>query len=559
MELFSLPRTKLFERCIFHSKRIAVHNDPFPRWCVEPQPSPTPITYQSILWKACCMAEYISTHVACSLRGERVGFLVPPSDDFIASLYAIWILRAVAVPLCPLHPQAELEYVIDNSKCKLIVYSRLEEFEFLKDVGGTRGTGVFCVEDIFPLPASSVSSAEFPSSRDSEKSKMFTDPFLPSFRLYGEWDTFAEDGALILYTSGTTSRPKGVLHTHGSIQAMVDSLTEAWQWDASDVILNPLPLHHIHGLVNIVLCALFTGAQIHFMQKFNASKVWEHWMNTDEGMTVFMAVPTIYGLLIRSFEGMGVDEQKRCKEGAKRLRLMVSGSAALPEPVWKKWKEITGHELLERYGMTEIGMALGNPLEGPREPGYVGLPFPKVEVRIVDSSGEIIHDLNAPGQLQVRGPCVFREYFKNKKATVESILEGGWFATGDSVERHSVRDGISYFKILGRSSVDILKCGGYKISALEIERAILELQDLVREAIVLGLPDEVFENCIVALVVPRDGISHEDIRQAILDHCKEVLAPYKIPREIHIVPSIEKNAMGKVNKKELCAKMVKKA
>jgi acyl-CoA synthetase (AMP-forming)/AMP-acid ligase II len=147
-------------------------------------------------------------------------------------------------------------------------------------------------------------------------------------------------------------------------------------------------------------------------------------------------------------------------------------------------------------------------------------------------------------------------YFKNEKATTESILDGGWFATGDSVESRVMSDGIThFFKILGRSSVDILKCGGYKISALEIERVMLELSGLVREAVVVGLPDEVFGNCIVGLVVPCDESSHEDIRNAIFEHCKSSLAPYKIPREIHIVPSIEKNAMGKVNKKELCARL----
>ena len=191
--------------------------------------------------------------------------------------------------------------------------------------------------------------------------------------------------AMILYTSGTTSRPKGVVSTHGNVQAQVTTLVEAWGWQPADHILLVLPLHHTHGIINVVTCALWSGAQVTIHPKFDAEVAWE--AIAGGALTLFMAVPTIYSRLIAAWEAAPMERQAALSAGCRKLRLMVSGSAALPVRVLEQWQEISGHVLLERYGMTEIGMALSNPLRGRRRPGFVGVPLPGVAVRLVDEQG----------------------------------------------------------------------------------------------------------------------------------------------------------------------------
>uniref|UniRef100_A0AAV2LRH5 AMP-dependent synthetase/ligase domain-containing protein n=1 Tax=Knipowitschia caucasica TaxID=637954 RepID=A0AAV2LRH5_KNICA len=253
---------------------------------------------------------------------------------------------------------------------------------------------------------------------------------------------------MIIYTSGTTGRPKGVLHTHSSIQAMVQCLVSEWAWSKDDVILHTLPLHHVHGIVNKLLCPLAVGATCVMLSEFQPQQVWERLLSSESPtVNMFMAVPTIYSKLIQYYDQHFTQSHVRdfvkavCKE---RIRLMVSGSAALPLPTLQRWEEITGHTLLERYGMTEIGMALSNPLKGPRIPGAVGLPLPGVQVRIAmnNSIKTIIAEGNnrqtqvrpglegKEGELLVRGASVFREYWNRPQETAESFTADGWFKTG---------------------------------------------------------------------------------------------------------------------------------
>jgi malonyl-CoA/methylmalonyl-CoA synthetase len=343
---------------------------------------------------------------------------------------------------------------------------------------------------------------------------------------------------LILYTSGTTSRPKGVVTTHANIAAQVRSLVEAWEWTAEDRILHFLPLHHIHGIINILSCALWSGACCRMLPGFDAEEVWDRLIEDD--LTLLMAVPTIYVRLIAGWEAAPPERQRQMSEACRKLRLMVSGSAALPVPVLEKWREISGHTLLERYGMTEIGMGLSNPLRGPRIPGRVGTPLPGVEVRLVDEAGAEVPP-GTPGEIEVRGETVFQEYWNRPEAT-QAAFRSGWFRTGDVA---LVEEGT--YRILGRSSVDIIKTGGYKVSALEIEEVLLG-HPRVSECAVVGVEDPEWGERVCAAVVLRDG---ELALAELRDWGRERLAAYKLPSRLRIVGSLPRNAMGKVTKPEV--------
>jgi malonyl-CoA/methylmalonyl-CoA synthetase len=344
------------------------------------------------------------------------------------------------------------------------------------------------------------------------------------------WDYPAENAnALMLYTSGTTGKPKGVVHTHASLAAQISCLIEAWEWTEEDSILHFLPLHHTHGIINKLFCALWSGAYCDMMEKFDAQKVWEKIISGK--FNLLMAVPTVYSKLIQHWEEAGEEMRQKYSDACKNFRLMVSGSAALPVSVLEKWKNISGHILLERYGMTEIGMALSNPLHGERKPGFVGKPLPGVEA-MVDAEGELL----------IKGKNLFKEYWNKSEETKKSFTKDGWFKTGDMV---SVEEG--NYKIVGRLSTDIIKSGGYKISALEIEAVLLEHSG-VKECAVVGMPDEVYGEKIMAVVVMKEGtITLEELRE----FAKDKLANYKLPTVLKIAETLPRNAMGKVVKGEL--------
>jgi len=290
----------------------------------------------------------------------------------------------------------------------------------------------------------------------------------------------------------------------------------------------------VHGIINVLTCALWAGARCEVLPKFDAERVWARIAAGE--LTLFMAVPTIYGKLIHAWEAADAERRRAWSAGCAppRLRLMVSGSAALPVQRLGRWREITGHVLLERYGMTEIGMALSNPLVGERRPGFVGTPLPGVDVRLVPGTGEI----------EVRGTTVFLEYWRRPDATSEAFRDG-WFRTGDvAVMEHGA------YRILGRSSVDIIKTGGYKVSALEVEE-VLRTHPAIAECAVVGVEDPEWGERICAAVERRGAV---DLTLAALQAwAKERLAPYKIPRALRSVPALPRNAMGKVTKSEVAA------
>ncbi|XP_078068209.1 malonate--CoA ligase ACSF3, mitochondrial isoform X2 [Mustelus asterias] len=346
----------------------------------------------------------------------------------------------------------------------------------------------------------------------------------------------------------------------------VTSLVKQWEWSQDDVILHVLPLHHLHGVLNKLMCPLWVGATCVMLPEFNAQRVWDYLLKTEvPRINIFMAVPTIYAKLIayhtKHFTHSHVKDfiYSVCRNN---IRLMVSGSSALPEPILEKWKEISGHTLLERYGMTEIGMALSNPVHGVRIPGAVGTPLPGVEVRIAVETSTRNHSLNTviaegnstetkvrpgmegkEGELLVKGHSVFREYWNRTKETKESFTSDGWFKTGDTV---CYRDGVYW--ILGRTSVDIIKSGGYKISALDIERHLLGHPNIADVA-VIGAPDMTWGQKVVAVVQLQKGYSLSP--KELKEWARDRLATYSLPSELILMEEIPRNHMGKVNKKDL--------
>ncbi|MBA4423601.1 MAG: long-chain fatty acid--CoA ligase, partial [Syntrophus sp. (in: bacteria)] len=376
-------------------------------------------TYRRLLEASHRVASFLLAGVK-DLQERPVAFIAPPGFHYVALQWGIWRAGGIAVPLSLFHPRPELDYVLgDTNPAAVIAHPDFEPL--VGSLARERGIRFgLCTEalDCPPGPLPLVSP---------------------------------ERRAMILYTSGTTGKPKGVVTTHSNLTAQITSLVSAWEWTAEDRIMNVLPLHHVHGIVNVLACAFWVGAVCEILPRFDAGEVWTR--IASGGLTLFMAVPTIYVKLIDVWEKASRADQMRMSEGCARMRLMVSGSAALPVSVLLRWKEITGHILLERYGMTEIGMGLSNPLHGERLPGHVGMPLPGVEVRRMNEKDEPVKP-DVPGEIQVRGKTVFLEYW-GKPADTKKAFREGWFLTGDV----AVEERGSY-RILGRSSVDIIKTGG---------------------------------------------------------------------------------------------------
>ena len=454
---------------------------------------------------------------APDLGEARVAFHVPPSFAWVAVRQGIWRAGGVAVPLATSHPAAELEFTIRDSEAACVVVHP-SSAALLAPIAAAAGarllttTDAIAHPDIVPLP--NVASA---------------------------------GRAMIVYTSGTTGRPKGAVIRHANVGAQVASLVNAWGWRSDDRMLLVLPMHHIHAILNGLGCALAVHATCEMLPEFDAEVVWDRLASGE--ITVFTAVPTIYRRLIASWEAATPDVQRARSEGVRRLRLMMSGSAALPVGTLERWREISGHTLLERYGMTELGMVLSNPLHGERRPGFVGVPLPDVDVQIVDEEGIQVFEGNA-GELEVRGRTVFNEYWRRPEETRQAFRRG-WFRTGDVAV---IEDG--YYRLLGRTNVDIIKTGGFKVSALEIEE-VLRTHPAIAECAVVGVEDPDWGERVSAAVELRAEarLSCEDLQE----WAKERLAPYKVPRALLAVTSLPRNTLGKVVKPEVATLFTSRA
>lgn len=503
-------------------------------------------SYKQLYDSSSSLARRITSTLSCpsgDLEGKRISFLCANDASYTVAQWAAWMCGGTAVPLYRKHPSSELEYIILDSQTSLLVAGH-PYGDTLEPLA--QKLGLPCL--LLPLTSNLGALEEAsPEGQVAEAGAGIED--------------WAQRPAMIIYTSGTTGRPKGVLHTHSSILAMVKGMVSEWAWSTDDVILHTLPLHHVHGIVNKLLCPLWVGATCVMLPDFEPQKVWDLLLSSRPPVVnVFMAVPTIYSKLIQHYEQNFTRAHVQdfikavCKE---RIRLMVSGSAALPQPTLLRWEQITGHTLLERYGMTEVGMALSNSLKGPRIPGAVGVPLPGVEVRIVmtNTTSTTIAEGNSTvtqvraglegkeGELMVRGASVFQEYWNKPQETKEAFTADGWFKTGDTA---LYKDGVYW--IMGRTSVDIIKSGGYKISALEVERHLLAHPD-IQDVAVIGVRDPTWGQKVTAVVQLKRGQSMTLAELKVW--AREHMAPYTIPTGLLVVEEMPRNQMGKVNKKDL--------
>jgi len=341
-----------------------------------------------------------------------------------------------------------------------------------------------------------------------------------------------EVGALC-YTSGTTGKPKGAMITQANLSAMAGSLHEAWGWSDRDVLLHALPLFHVHGLFVALQGALYAGARAVLLPSFEPEGVLERLSRGD--CTLFMGVPTMYHRLLSASLLQG--------HSLSHVRLFVSGSAPLSPEVFHGFRSRVGHTILERYGMTEAGMVLSNPLEGERRPGSVGFPLPGVSVRIVDPETESDVTPGETGELLIRSGSVCKGYWKRPDASREAFTAGGWLRSGDLARQD--KDG--YFYLVGRRK-EIIISGGFNVYPKEVEN-VLERHPGVREAAVFGMPHSDLGEQVFAAVVPEgtEALTEE----GLIRFTKEFLASYKCPRKFHFLDALPRNPMGKVVKEAL--------
>jgi malonyl-CoA/methylmalonyl-CoA synthetase len=354
-------------------------------------------------------------------------------------------------------------------------------------------------------------------------------------------DSGADDGdpALVVYTSGTTGPPKGAVIPRRALAATLDALADAWQWTRTDVLVHGLPLFHVHGLVLGILGPLRRGGSVRHLGRFSTEGVTRE---LNDGATMLFGVPTMYHRIAEALPG---DPALAAALG--RARLLVSGSAALPVHDHQRITAATGQRVIERYGMTETLMNTSVRADGEPRPGTVGVPLPGVELRLVEDDGSPVPECDGEtvGEIQVRGPSLFTGYLNRPDATAAAFTDDGWFRTGDM----AVREPDGYVRLVGRKATDLIKSGGYKIGAGEIENVLLEHPG-VREAAVTGEPDADLGERIVAWIVPADPQSPPDAGE-LADHVARRLAPHKRPRVVRLLDALPRNDMGKIMKRAL--------
>ena len=346
-----------------------------------------------------------------------------------------------------------------------------------------------------------------------------------------------DEPALIVYTSGTTGPPKGSLMPRRAISSNLDALAQVWAWTEEDVVAHGLPLFHVHGLVLGILGPLRRGGSARHLGRFSPEAVRDA---LTEDATMLFGVPTMYRRLADAAEG-----SSQLAAALGRARLLVSGSAALPAAEHARLRELTGRSVVERYGMTETLMNTAVPADAGAAPGTVGPPVPGVELRLVDDDGAVItgDDDETIGEIHVRGPNLFLGYLNRPDATAEAMRDG-WFVTGDMATRTAE----GYIRIVGRRATDLIKSGGYKIGAGEIEACLRE-HAAVRDAAVTGEPDPDLGERVIAWVVLTDGAETDEA--GLIDHVAGQLAPHKRPRAVRFVADLPRNELGKVQKQRL--------
>lgn len=427
--------------------------------------------------------------------GDRVAVWATPTVETVAAMLGNALAGLVTVPLNPALGSAELAHI-------------------LADASPTRVLGE---------PPAGVTVASEPIRTDGP-----TSGALPSLG--------PDDPLLVLYTSGTTGPPKGAILTHGNAAANLDALAAAWGWTADDHLVHALPIFHVHGLVLGCFGALRVGGSVELLPRFSPEAIGEAFAGG--GATMLFGVPTMYHRLADAME-----KSPPLASALARARLLVSGSAALPLREHLRLERLLGQRVVERYGLTETLINCSMRWDGDRRQGTVGPPLPGVELRLLDEDGGEASP-GSMGEVAVRGPNVFAGYLGREDATRAAMTADGFFRTGDLAEA----DEDGFIRIVGRKSTDLIKTGGFKVGAGEVEAALLE-HPAVAEVAVVGVADEDLGERIVAYVVPRPGLP--PTQEALADHVASLLAPHKRPREAHLVESLPRNAMGKVMKRRL--------
>jgi malonyl-CoA/methylmalonyl-CoA synthetase len=443
----------------------------------------------------------LAGHVAASLHGRVAVWATPTIDTCVAVVGAL----VAGVPVVPINPKVgerELAHILTDSAPDLVMAA--SDVELPPGLANLPRLTVPTEVRDAPLP-----TAEEPG------------PETPAF---------------IVYTSGTTGPPKGVVLPRRAVTSNLDALAEAWEWTADDVLVHGLPLFHVHGLIIGVVGPLRRGGALRHLGRFSSQAAADALAG---GGTMMFGVPTMYHRL-----ALDCADDPVLAQAIGGARLLVSGSAALPATDHQRLAEATGQRVVERYGMTETLMNCSVRAAGDRRPGAVGLPLPDVSLRLVDDAGAELdlRDGETVGEIEVRGPNLFLEYLNRPDATADA-MHNGWFRTGDV----AVRDPDGYVRIVGRRATDLIKSGGYKIGAGEIENALLEHPG-VAEVAVTGEPDEDLGERIVAWVVPSGA---EPPADELADHVARLLAPHKRPRVVRYLESLPRNDMGKIMKRSL--------
>ena len=450
--------------------------------------------------------------------GDRVAAQLPKCLPFIFFHLATVQIGAIFLPLNPAYPPAELRYFLADSGTRLLIADAADQSK------------LDALTDSLPNQQQTLYIAK---PQDSGANWLEGHSATRNYALPSDPD----QTAMMLYTSGTTSRPKGAQITHGNLTANIASLHKAWGWRQDDVLLHVLPVFHVHGLVVALHGALHAGATALLCPTFDAGTALD--LLCSGRFSVFMGVPTMHRRLYQKAAGRRFD--------LSHLRLMTSGSDRLPDDLFYGYQDTFNVTLLERYGMTETGMNLSNPLHGERRVGAVGLPLPGVSARIVDPDTEQPLPDGEIGEVQIKGAHVFKGYWRQPEKTAEAFSADGWLRTGDM----GMREPDGYFTLKGRAK-DLVITGGLNVYPPEVELALMK-HPAVAACAVIGCPDDEWGEQVVAAIILRDGEPAD--AESICAFCREQLAAYKVPRRVIFVEELPANALGKIQKAKLRAEL----
>ena len=464
------------------------------------------------------------------LAGCRVALSSAPDREWVEGFWGILLAGSSVVPISPLHPAPERDFFLRRSGARAHLVS-----------AGLAGS----------LPEGAVPRLVFETGRLLGRLR----PDAP-----GEPGALPS-AALLLYTSGTTGQPKGVPLSHGNVWACVQTLSTDWGITSADRLVHALPLHHVHGIIVALLCAFCSGASTELLPRYEPARV----LDALAHASMLMSVPTQHKRLVDHLEGLPAAERAPHEQSLRALRLITSGSAKLPEQLGRRLAALTGQYPLERYGMTEVGIVIGNPLAAPgRKPGSCGRPLPGTRIRIVDEAGAEIAPVASgagqSGEIWVSGDSVFEGYDGEPEAT-RAAFASGFFKTGDTARW--TPDG--FVEILGRTSVDIIKSGGYKLSAIEIEEQ-LRAHPWVNDVAVLGVPDDTWGERVVAVALPSaearlelDQRGPVELAEELRAWLKQRMAGYQVPKHIEWWTELPRNTLGKVQKPELLKRLLSRS